>query len=677
MTTNNLSKSDNGLATIDLTANLTSQLASDSTSIFLVDSVFALPTEPVSVGKRVECRSYWGGNSSIGGAIFAWDAASTLPHDARNVIFSTVSETGRWLRLQPETPVNVDEYGAIGTLTIFNPDIPFVNQAPTVRLSDKFTTLALAQRWYPQADITALTETVNSAAIQQALEISKSVFVAGIYILNKSLKYAGYFNLAGKGRLLSTLCFTGTDNAWAPKKTGIYVKSFSLKSVSHYSDVVPTVNNVPTPNTIAYDETKSGFFLPRRPPNTPNEANDGAPLMIESLIEDCDFNRFAGDGLLAGNYFNSTIRRINADANKGFGIHTLANVCTPLEECYVSPYNGQGGYWLENGGVVKDCNGIDTSSEVPWGIIGNPKDPDKIATANFINCNFEGTGRAISCYGDGSRVIFDNCTFQWYVTNSATPYIRIYGGVSFVEFKGYCQFFPAFNNRKSLDVFMWVLNNGTQVKAENFNTSITIKYACVNQAGANIYGDRVFFDIQGSQKSFTEDGNNVLFEPLLGTKKLFLGRGPRLANDTLPPIVTLETITNGAPTTEANNGSLMLRQDGDSQNTLYLRSAATWSAVRTTPAVQEINASATVKSWDSIVVIGAPDLSGNITITLPPIGANNVGRSITFQRTAATGETVTIVAATETTAVLTTNLNTVNDRLVLTAVSAVRSVQTA
>jgi hypothetical protein len=145
----------------------------------------------------------------------------------------------------------------------------------------------------------------------------------------------------------------------------------------------------------------------------------------------------------------------------------------------------------------------------------------------------------------------------------------------------------------------------------------------------------------------------------------------------LPPIVTLETITNGAPTTEANNGSLMLRQDGDSQNTLYLRSAATWSAVRTTPAVQEINASATVKSWDSIVVIGAPDLSGNITITLPPIGANNVGRSITFQRTAATGETVTIVAATETTAVLTTNLNTVNDRLVLTAVSAVRSVQTA
>ncbi len=582
--------------TYDDNANtLTLASSGGSGGIKVIPSTADLINEAAATG-CVLTRQYWPGSTDVGSpGLFAWDSSATESVDNGRVFAGLGSPgTGRWIREKFGTPVDIDDYGAIGTTKPYIADTTFAtNGAPQVLLSSKFASLALAQAWYPQSGILALTESLNSAAIQQAHTRNLVLRLkAKTYWINRSIEYYSFRSCTGAGIGKTTLLVAATAGAgfipYASESSfsiasEVFKKFMVFEDFSVWSDSVKIDYATGNPITLpAYDVAKSGFWNPPRVPDPAPEAALGLPLLINCIFKNLEFGRFAGNGFSLKNQFSCVVDGITGDENAGYCIEIAANVGSRIDNCFVARLNQLGGFNLPNGGALNYCNGVDTiTKDIPWGVVGKPGNAQK-AVATFTKCNFEGAQRLLLVHGDDSRVTFYDCDFQWYCVSAAVPPLRFFGAGGKLAFRNDCTFGPAVNSPVAYPTnFIWVKANGWDLTADRPMKvgSNVLTFTVVDDAGSTApfgFGN-LPIDVQLMQFAGLNYGQYVRQFGVTSVKALQLGKSPGTGE------VAIEILTgSGVPSTSIGQvGSLYLRQNPADANTVIYVCTANVSNVRT------------------------------------------------------------------------------------------------
>lgn len=346
----------------------------------LTDIFTKLALEPISTGS-VNCASYWPGTTNEGtGGLFRSSTKGTIDN-----VTTFKALDGYWHRVGGTR--SIDDAGAVGSTSQFYLfQNPVTNYAPNLSLSSKFSTLAAAQAWYPGARLTSLTDSLAWAATQHSLTVGETTIGKGVYWFNRAIEYFTGATLTGLGIEKTYLIFT-SKNAFKPRRSlngstaqdEIYKRNVQIRGLCCIGTAVPVANNsdVQTAgNTVAFDESGSGFYLPRRNPDmTTAEAQDATPLFYDSNLYQLKFDRFAGHGISVPNGFNYRITECTANNNKGFGLHYIDGNSVKFANNYVGKGNSRGGYWAE-GGRVRDKlrDGVEKSIEqLANGFLQHPK----------------------------------------------------------------------------------------------------------------------------------------------------------------------------------------------------------------------------------------------------------------------------------------------------------------
>lgn len=547
--------------------------------------------EPVATG-MVYCKQYWPGTTDIGkGGLFAWDAVSTALIDNGTVFTGAGSpSTGRWIRHKSGAPANIDDFGCISAPTPYNRDVSLAaSGAPQTLLSSKFTSLALAQAWYPDSDILAIGESLNSAAIQQAHACQQVLSIPiGTYWINRTIELYTKRHLTGQGAALSSIiCPASCGSVFKPlsrqasRSSGneIYKTNMKIGGFSCWSDANTVDFNTGDPTLIAtYDQTKSGFYsAPRKRDGagglvggfTAEEANLGFPNWIDCDLSDMIFGRFAGDGFFIGLQFSSKFSFVSGDENAGYAVNYYANSGSSLSDCYAGRFNLRGGFNLPFGGNLTRCNGIDSfAKKRRWGTVGVEGNVDPVVV-KFTECNFEGVDQALFIHGDATSVTFDTCSFQWWIAageSAQTPFIRCYGGNGSVRFRGRNYFAPCFNNSPVVpNDFMRVKGNSWTVLAEEpiQVSGVDLTWLTVNALNSPNdfgYGNAKFptetVSYPGNGVGQAQYGEYIRQLGSTSVTRLYIGRSQSGAE----PMASFQA-GSGAPGNGYQKGSIYIRVD--------------------------------------------------------------------------------------------------------------------
>lgn len=586
----------NGITkTYDDAANtLTISATGGSSNIKIITSTADLIDEAAATGV-VLTRQYWPGSTNVGSpGLFAWDPLATEAVDNGRIFAGLGSPgVGRWVREKFGQPVDIDDYGAIGTIKPYLSDTTFAtNGAPQVLLSAKFASLGLAQAWYPQSRILSLTESLNSAAMQQAHVRNLLLSIKPkTYWVNRSIEYYSFRSVVGAGVGRTTILVAATAGAaFVPYAfessfsiaSEVFKKFMVFEGFSVWSDSVKIDYATGNPTTLpAYDIAKSGFWNPPRIPDPAPEAALGLPLLINCTFKNLEFGRFSGNGFSLKNQFSCIVDGVSGDENAGYCVEISSNVGSRIDNCFVGRLNQLGGFNLPNGGSLNYCNGVDTiTKDIPWGVVGKPGDVQKVV-ATFNKCNFEGAQRLLLVHGDDSRISFYDCDFQWYCVSAAVPPLRFFGAGGKITFGGDCTFGPAVNSPVAYPTdFIWVKANGWDLAADRPLKvgSNVLTFTVVDNAGSTApfgFGS-LPIDVQLMQFSGLNYGQYVRQFGVTGVKALQLGRSPGTGE------TAVEILTGiGAPLDSIGQvGSLYLRQNPVDANTVLYVCTANVSNVR-------------------------------------------------------------------------------------------------
>ncbi len=496
-----------------------------------------LSSQPIT-SSLIFAEKYWNKKNLIGGGgFFTWVEGSNAIIDNGNFFSSSVSSTGRWQRIGFNASIR--DYGAIGQENPIRTDLrngEWVG-ANKELLSDVFKSVDLARAWYPLARIVSLSESINSAAIQQCIESNIIANIpVGSFWINRSIEYRTQSSIIGTGSGSTQILVESTAGCGLTPKivptdglNEIYKYKTSISGISFTSNSIPSDYGVILPNTVDYDITKSGFYLPKRTkikdPITGllDEAVLKNPLMLYNSLNDLDFNRFAGDGMYIGNIFSCKVSNISANQNKGWGITYFSGNTSKLQDSYIGSFNSLGGYNLPNGGVLDNCNGLDSFEEnTPWCVVGILGDVQGVKLT-ISNSNLEGSQRLIEVHGDGSRLDMYNCTLQPYVVNPEMPPIRVFGGVSSVNIKS-CYLIKTGNSTATPKDYIWIHGGGSQLTIDDSGNYITQRRVDTN--GNNIYGSGVSLPVlsSGETRIATYAEIYEVFEKL-SANKILIGTG--------------------------------------------------------------------------------------------------------------------------------------------------------
>lgn len=563
--------------------------------------------EPIAAGV-VYCKQYWPGSTDVGqGGLFVWDNTSLATID-NGLVFAGVGNptNGRWVRYKGGAAANILDFGAVGTVQPYDNNFSFEGFGVIKSLlSNKFSSLPLAQSWYSTSGIVSLTESLNSAVIQHAHIRQGAIAIPqGSFWLNKSIEYTRGRTIKGAGIDSSVLLFDKSAGAgFKPKPNNenivgnnALMKNLFFEGFSFYSDF-QAYNYGFNPSVVAatpFDETKSGFYLPNR--SVAAEGALGNPLMESSEFKNLKAYGFAGHGFYFGNMDTTTVDNCKPDQNTGWGFRYKASIGCTIKNCYIGRFNGLGGYWLEQPGMCINLNGVDTFDKyLPWGQVGNPSVPTFSPIGTFQNCNFEGMRRALDIYGDVPRVDFQSCQWQWYIApaagaqqdaDKAQPTIRCYGTLGSIKFDDNCYFSSGVGSAEITPTnFLWVKNNNWDIefRAKCAISGETLKWFVVDGNGADgVLGIgfvnglrmqapfRTFLSSAGSlyAKYFSIFGRVSAEMLAIGYNQDTGGSDGSARNTTFAMIIS----GTGAPNGAANQlhrmprGSLYLRQDGANAN---------------------------------------------------------------------------------------------------------------
>ena len=461
----------------------------------------SLALEPIASGS-VSCSKYWPGTVDVGaGGLFRGLPATGNVIDNVKVF---AAADGVWVRVSDGN--YLAHAGAVGKKnnnTFRSFQTPLRNYLPNVLLSDKFATLAAARAWYPFANVLSLTESLNSAALQHLACLGEVNIEDASYWFNRAFEYFSGVAIKGKGSGKSILIFDA-DNAFKPRFESttqpgfaeIYKQNMYFGGIACYGTIpVNATGQLLITENTPFVESSSGFYLPRKAP-LPN-TDDGTstnPQMLFTRFEDLLLERFAGHGISLGNVFNAQLEKVRGENNKGFGTHHFQANSVICVDCYVGRFNTKGGFWLENGGKLDNCNGPDSFDQRPGVVFGAPGSSQKII-AEVNGGNIEGTSRLIDLHGDGSSLKIVNTFLQYHHTDSNYPPIRVHGinctidiDVSAVGPSGSSTIPTTKPNN-----LMWVRGsgNGHNVIVRNmppFSGSDYYTYMVVNAADTNLYG---------------------------------------------------------------------------------------------------------------------------------------------------------------------------------------------
>jgi Pectate lyase superfamily protein len=575
--------------------------------LFTVNSVFSdlVNINPANT-TRVYTAGYWT-KDDFGGGVFEWDAASTKDVDGGRYFASKYPgiTSGRWVRKMQDN-VNVLHYGAlpdrnfpIGANNEYGYGGYYDDIVPTSNLlSTKFSNLNEAQNWYWFNSLNSITNEINNAAIQSAIEHNIEIYVPeGIYRLNVPLKIIRKRNLFGSGRASTILKFidcAGMIPRVSLTNGDVNFVFGEFISISNFT-LIGTGST-----TSNFDVNKCGIGFPVNENNgyrgTPFDYSDKAPNTYICKIQNMNISGFAGHGVMFLEGSSFLVDNIYSSNNAGHSIFLNGGNTTVLRSCWVGACGqGRSGYRIWNGALIDTCNGIDAPNS--WGTFGSTTADGGINSPcriKIINSNIEMSPKPIVILY-GGFVDFDNCSFQSDIQPS-NPYhifdegystwITITNSIIYTQNATTVKAFIKVDrsnftgNYKAIGLFnlgLSAADTSTNTPAHNYKeVFLTVS---VNNAG----NEEILTipSLDGRLLRIGGDGNPVLSSPNFHSRKLYIGDNSTYKNQTGTLVTSTGTplITSGDGSPEGVisgiKGSFYMRTDGGAGTTMYVKESGT------------------------------------------------------------------------------------------------------